>query len=125
MATRAILLIAVVIFSSVVIAHADDAPKLPSQKASVVIPLLEKIKSSGDPTKIYEILGLAHVGAMDQGLFPSGPSGAGQTPLRCILDDGTIVDMQVWSIPGHGNGIISIGLKRPGGATEQIYSPNK
>jgi hypothetical protein len=125
MAARVILLIAVVIFSSVVIAHAADAPKSYSQKASVVIPILEEIKRGGDPVKIVEILGLAHVGAMDQGLIPIGPSGAGHTRLGCTLDDGSFIDMWVWSIPGHGNGIISISLKRSGGVTEQIYSSNK
>jgi len=117
MAARAILLVAVAIFSFAVIAHPDDTSTLPSQKASVVVPLLEKIKGGDSPGKIDDILG--------RGLIPSGPSGAGQTPLRCVLDDGSIVDVQVWSIPGHGDGIISISLKRPGKATEQIYPPSK
>ena len=125
MAARAILLVTVVIFSSVVTARADDSPKSHSQKASAVIPILEKIKSGGDPGKLEEILGFAHVGAMDQGLIPIGPSGAGHTRLGCTLDDGSFIDMWVWSIPGHGNGIISISLKRPGGTPEQIYSSDK
>ena len=116
---------AVAIFSSVVIAHAADAPKSHAQKASVVTPILEKIKSGGDPVKIVEILGFARAGAMDRGLTPIGPSAAGHTRLGCTLDDGSFVDMWVWSVPGHGNGIISIGLKRANEATEQIYPPSK
>ena len=114
MAARAILLCAVIIFSSVGVAHADDAPKLPSQKASVVIPLLDKIKDGDGPGKIWEILG-------QHNLIPLGESGAGQTPLHCVLDDGSIVFVTVWSIPGHGDGIVSIDLRRPGKSGEPIY----
>lgn len=97
---------------------ADDAFKLLLQKASVVIPLLEKIRNGDVPGKVrfWGILGHYLFSTV-----PAGPAVAGQTQLSCTLDDGSIVDVQVWTIPGHGDGIVSIDLRRPGKGKEPIY----
>jgi hypothetical protein len=120
------MLVAVAIFSSAVIGHADNAPSLPSQKASVVIPLLEKMKRGADPSKIAEILGVVHAGAMDRGLTPIGPVDAGHVQLYCVLDDGSRIDVSWQVIPEKKTDRIeSIDLKRPGRSPEQIYPPSK
>jgi hypothetical protein len=113
MVARGILLVTFAFFSFVHISRASDASTLPSQKASVVIPLLEKIKDGDNPGKIWKILG--------HGLIPSGPFGAGRGPCRCVLDDGSLVDVETSTRLSDRDGIVSIDLKRPAKGTEHIY----
>jgi hypothetical protein len=95
MPARAIFSVALVVFLFGGISHAADAPKLPSTKASVVIPLLEQFSPrdstlTGKVKEAKKILGdncHCEVGGSDP------------DPLRqCyyFLDDGTQVEV-AWS----------------------------
>jgi hypothetical protein len=97
---RAILLLAFIVFLSANIGRADIPPNLPSQKASVVLPLLRKIKIGDDMSKVRHILG--------DNLQPN-TSGVGQIQWYCTLDDGSVVHVDERFMPtGHVIGSIDV-----------------
>jgi hypothetical protein len=97
---RAVLLLTVLAFLSAGVGHADDLPVLPSQKASVVLPLLRKIKIGDDMSKVRQILG--------DNLQPN-TSGVGQIQWYCTLDDGSVVHVDEEFKPtGHVVGAIDV-----------------
>jgi hypothetical protein len=98
MLLRAILLLAVFAFLSADIGRADDSPNLPSHKASVVLPLLKKIKPGDDISKVQQILG---------NNFDPDEGGAGQMQWYCTLEDGSVVHVATWDMPSR-HGIASI-----------------
>jgi hypothetical protein len=107
--------IAAVVFLTMMVlagmACAADSTKLPSSKASVVLPLLKKLSATAHPT-------LDEVGKI---LGPPGVeiSNAGGLQIHYTLDDKTDVGVEVYDRPGHE--MISIWVEEPGGKIQNLY----
>jgi hypothetical protein len=93
------------------VGYADDSAKLPSNKASVVLPLLRKLSASDHPTgdEIEKILGPPNV---EIGM-------AGGLQSHYALDDKTDVGVEIYGDAGHA--LISLWLVLPTGKREDLY----
>jgi hypothetical protein len=111
MANRAFLLF---VFTTLLagMAYADDSAKLPSNKASVVLPLLGKLSSTSPPKldEIEKILG--QPGAEI--------SNAGALHINYKLDDNTDVNVVIHDLPNHE--VIAIVVIGPGKKEEVLYA---
>jgi hypothetical protein len=87
MVFRAFLLgaLAALVFAEADFARADGLHKLMPKEASVVVPLLKKIKPGDSLSKVQNILG--------DGLSPT-IDGAGQVLWYCMLDNGSVVRVE-------------------------------
>jgi len=112
MPLRAILFAALVAFILAGSLEAEDVPKLPSRKASVVLPLLKQITSKNGEAEIKKILGNPD----------DEKGGAGQAQCRFFLDDKTVVQVSIWELIDHSKvGIYQITVLKPGKAWEVVY----
>jgi hypothetical protein len=101
MAAREILLIVLLL---PVLAFGEESPKLPSNKASVVLPLLERFSPKDNSPKailngVRNILGPTGLG------MGGGPDGHQWRTFYYFLDDGTEVSVSVCDLKGFENGI--------------------
>ena len=121
MAFRAILLLALLTFLFADICRADDATKLPSRKASVVLPLL--IFSPQDsPEKVLERINKILGQAADVG-ESGGPSNNFWNDHRYLLDDKTIISVST-RITRSDAGIrsrLGVAICKPGQTWKTLY----
>ena len=87
-----------------VLAFGEESPKLPSNKASVVLPLLERFSPKDDsPKAILE--GVREILGSSRNVMAGGPDGHQWRTFYYFLDDGTEVSVSVCDLKGFGNGI--------------------
>jgi hypothetical protein len=122
MIKRAILLLVLATAVLAAMACADDSTKLPSSKASVVLPLLKKLSTTTQPTldEVEKIMGPSRT-RTTVGM-------AGSLTFYYNLDDETQVGVQVYDdaakfmkAPRPGHELICIWALVPGKKMENLY----
>jgi hypothetical protein len=117
MAARATFLIVLAAFLSARIALADGRQPVPSNKASVVMPLLNGITANESPksvlTQIDTILG-------KNVLISAGGAGGGHVDRRYVLDDKTEI-----VVVAFNDGRLDVWIDTPGQKQKVLYSASK
>ena len=113
---RAMILVALIVFQFDGVARADDFPKLPSRKASVVLPLLAQVSPKDNSRKEVLAAAVGILGNWEMGIG-RGTKERFRESYYFILDDGTQV-----AVTGIGQQYW-ITVRQPGQPLTTIY-PN-